>query len=309
MLVVVMVIVPVVMRGMIMMVVVAVMIMVIVAMIMMAVIMMIVIVVPVVVMPVRMAGLGIGPAFGVERRLDLDHPRAKPLHHGFDDVVAANAQGFGHELRRQMAIAEMPGDADEMVRIMAADLEQRLGCRDHFDQPSVLQHQRIAAAQRNGILQVEQEFETPRPRHRHAAAVPIVEIEHDRIRRRFREAVLSLNLRRPDHALLPRLDLLGRDDFDLRRRREAFHRDAAEGLHVLLAAMRHQRLSILPLLDEHHLGGIGDALMQIVGDIAGFLPRLLDAGGGGCNEFGARFGLDGQGGNDVNHEKSSRLFF
>ena len=199
MLVVVMVIVPVVMRGMIMgMVVVAVMIMVVVAM---AMIMMIVIVVPVVVMPMRMGGLGIGSAFGIERRLDLDHPSAKPLHHGFDDVVAANAQGLGHELRRQMAIAEVPGHADEMVRIVAADLKQRLGCRDHFDQPSVLQHQRIAAAQRDGILQVEQEFEAPRPRHRHATAVPIVEIEHDRIRRRFREAVLSLNLRRPDHAL------------------------------------------------------------------------------------------------------------
>jgi hypothetical protein len=306
-LVVMVVIVPMVMRSMIVgMVVMSMMIMVIVTMI---VVTMPVIVMRMIVVPMRMAGLGIGPAFGIERRLDLDHPRAKPLHHGFDDVIAADAQGFGHELRRQMAIAEVPGDADEMVRIVAADLEQRLGCRDHFDQPSVLQHQRIAAAQCNGILQVEQEFETSRPCHRHAAAVPIVEIEHDRIRRRFREAVLSLNLRRPDHAPLPRLDLLGRDDFDLRRRRKALHRDTAERLHVLLAAMRHQRLGILPLLDEHHLGGIGDALMQIVGDIAGFLPRLLDAGGGGCNEFGARFGLDGQGGNDVDHEKSSRLFF
>lgn len=93
----------------------------------------------------------------------------------------------------------MPADTDEMMRIAAADLEQRLGRRDHFDQPPVLQHQRIAAAERDGILQVEQELETARPRHRHAAAVPIVEIEHDRIRRRFRETVLSPNLRRPDH--------------------------------------------------------------------------------------------------------------
>ena len=94
----------------------------------------------------------------------------------------------------------MPGDADQVVRIAAADLHEGLGRRDHFDKPSVLQHQRIAAAQRDGVLQVEQEFETPRARHRHAAAVPVVEIEHDRVRWRFREAVLSLNLRRPDHA-------------------------------------------------------------------------------------------------------------
>jgi hypothetical protein len=32
--------------------------------------------------------------------------------------------------------------------------------------------------------------------------VPIVEIEHDGIRRRFLEAVLSLDLRRPDHAVV-----------------------------------------------------------------------------------------------------------
>jgi len=241
---------PMVMRGMIMMVVVAVMIM---AMIVVTVVMMIVAVMRVIIVTVRVAGLGIGAAFGIERRLDLDHLRTEPLHHGFDDMVAANAQALGHDLRRQMTVAKMPADANEMVRVLAADLQQRLGCRDDLDHPAVFQHQRIAAAQRNGILQVEQELETPRPRHSHAAAVPIVEIEHDRIRRRFREAVLSLNLRRPDHALLPRLDFLGRDDLDLRRRRKALHCDTAERLHMLLCPMRHQRVGIFPLLDEHHL--------------------------------------------------------
>jgi hypothetical protein len=172
-------------------------------MIVVTVIMMCMIVMRVIIVPMRMAGIGVGAALGIERGLDLDHTRAKPLHHRLDDVIAADAQGLGHELRRQVTIAEMPGDADEVVRIVAADLEQRLGRRDHLDQTPVLQHQRIAAAERNGILEVEQEFEAPRPRHSHAAAVPIVEIEHDRVRRRFREAVLSLNLRRPDHLCRP----------------------------------------------------------------------------------------------------------
>jgi hypothetical protein len=149
----------------------------------------------------RMAGVGIGATFRIEWRFDLDDARAETLHHRLDDVIAADAQGLGHDLRRQMAVAEVPADADEVVRIAAADLEQRLGRRDHLDEPAVLQHQRIAAAQRNGILQIEQEFEAARPRHGHAAAVPVVEIEHDRIRWRVREAVLSPDLRRPDHAL------------------------------------------------------------------------------------------------------------
>ena len=67
-------------------------------------------------------------------------------------------------------------------------------------------------------------------------------------------------------------------------------------------AVRHQRLGVFPLLDEHHFGRIGDAFMQVVGDIAGLFAGFLDAGGGGGNEFGARFRLHGQCGNDVNHE-------
>jgi hypothetical protein len=40
---------------------------------------------------VCVAVAGIGTAFRIERRFDLDHPRAQPLDHVFDDVVAANA--------------------------------------------------------------------------------------------------------------------------------------------------------------------------------------------------------------------------
>lgn len=150
-----------VMRGMIIvMVVMAVMVvaMMIMVILTMVVVMIAVIAMRMVVVAVRVAGIGVSAAFGIERRLDLDHARAEAFHHGLDDVVAADAQSFGHDLRRQMAIAEMPGDADEVMRIAAADLEQRLGRRNHFDQRSVLQHQRIAAAQCNGVLQVEQEI-------------------------------------------------------------------------------------------------------------------------------------------------------
>ena len=35
-----------------------------------------------------MAAAGIGAAFGIERRLDLDDARAQALHHRLDHVVA-----------------------------------------------------------------------------------------------------------------------------------------------------------------------------------------------------------------------------
>ena len=121
------------------------------------------------------------PPFGIERRFDLDDARAQPLHHRLDDVIPADAQTLRHDLRRQMAIAEMPGYANQMQGVGAPDLKQRLCGRDHFDQPSVFQHQRIAAAQRHGVLQIEQKLQPARPRHRHPPPVPVVEIEHDGI--------------------------------------------------------------------------------------------------------------------------------
>jgi hypothetical protein len=156
--------------------------------------------VPAMLRSVCVPAVGVRSALRIERRLDLDHTRTESPHHGLDDVIPANAQVLGHDLGRQMAIAEMPGDADQMVRVMAADFQQRLGRGDDLDQPSVLQHQRVAAAQRDGALEIEQEFEPARTDHRHAAAMPVVEIEHDSVRRCFREAVLSLDLRCPDHA-------------------------------------------------------------------------------------------------------------
>ena len=144
---------------------------------------------------------------GIERRLDLDDARAQPFHHRLDDVIAADAQAFRHDLGRQMAIAEMPGDPDQMQRIRTADFEQRLGGRHHLDQPAVFQHQRIAAAQRDGVLQIEQEFQPARPRHRHPPPVPVVEIEHDRIGRPLLPVMLAPDLRSADHASIFRIML------------------------------------------------------------------------------------------------------
>src|SRR5258708_11309597 len=93
------------------------------------------------------AAAGIGAAFGVERRLDLDHARAEPLHHRLDDVIAPDPQTPCRDLRRQMAVAEMPGDPHQMLRIGPSDLDQRLRRGDHLDQPAILQYQRVAAAQ------------------------------------------------------------------------------------------------------------------------------------------------------------------
>jgi len=95
---------------------------------------------------VRVTLAGIGAALGVERRLDLDHPRAQPLHHLRDDVVAPDPQSAPRDLRRQMAVAEMPGETNQMLRVVTSDFQERLGRGYDFDQPVILEHQGIAAA-------------------------------------------------------------------------------------------------------------------------------------------------------------------
>ena len=153
-----------------------------------------------VIMRMAMRGAGIGAPFGIERRFDLDDACAQPLHHRLDHMIAADAQALGHQLCRQMAVAEMPGDPDQVMRIGALDLEQRLGRGDHLDQPAVLEHQRVTAAKRDGILKVEQKLQSTRARHRHAAAMPVIEIEHDSVGRRFLPAMLPENVGGADHA-------------------------------------------------------------------------------------------------------------
>ena len=142
---------------------------------------------------------GIGAAFGIERRLDLDHARAEPLHHRLDDVIAPDPQALGHDLRRQVAVAEMPGDPDQMVRVGTPNLEQRLRRRHDFDQTSIVEHQRVATAQRDRVFQIEQKFKPARAGHRHPPPVTVVEVEHDGIGRRYRPAMLPADLGCADH--------------------------------------------------------------------------------------------------------------
>jgi hypothetical protein len=147
-----------------------------------------------------MAAALIGAAFGIERRLDLDDPRAEPFHHRLDHVVAPDPQALRHDLRRQMTVAEMPGEPNQMSGIMASDLDQRLGGCDDFDQPPVVEHQRIAAAQRDRVLQIKQELKPACAGHRHPPPVPVIEAEHDGIGRSLAPAMLRLDVGCADHA-------------------------------------------------------------------------------------------------------------
>lgn len=134
------------------------------------------------VMALRRHMARIGAAFGIEGRFDLHDLGAKAAHHILDDVIAADAKLLTDDLRRQMAVAEMPGHAHQIVRRGAADFSQRLGRGDDFDKAIVVEQQRVAAAQHHRVGQVEQELKSLDALERHAAAMTVVEFENDRIR-------------------------------------------------------------------------------------------------------------------------------
>lgn len=98
-----------------------------------------------------------------------------------------------------MPVAEMPGEANQVLRIAAADFEKPLRSGYHLDQPAVFEHQRVTAAQGDRVFEIEQEFKPSRAGHHHATPVTIVEIEHDSIGRRLAPAMFSQNLGSPDH--------------------------------------------------------------------------------------------------------------
>ena len=78
-----------------------------------------------------------------------------------------------------MAVAEVPGDADEVAQVSATQLGQRLKCCDNSNEPPIVEHQMIAVAQALGAFQVKQELKPARRRHGDAAAMAGVIIQYD----------------------------------------------------------------------------------------------------------------------------------
>jgi methionyl-tRNA synthetase len=78
-------------------------------------------------------GLGrIGAALGLEGAFDEGDLAAELAGHVLDHGVAADADAVGHDLHRQVPVAQMPGHAGEIARLADADFRQWLGGGDHL---------------------------------------------------------------------------------------------------------------------------------------------------------------------------------
>jgi hypothetical protein len=126
----------------------------------------------------------IGPAFWIERRLNEGDPRAKTTHHVLNHVIAADAQFRPHNLGRQMAVAEMPGNANEVIGVPRPDLGQRLGARNHQDHAALAEIEPAIGDERHGFRKIEQKRRATHALHCHASAMTVFVIENDPIKDR-----------------------------------------------------------------------------------------------------------------------------
>lgn len=98
----------------------------------------------------------VGPALRCERFNDLTNTRAKSGKHVCDHVIPADQDTICLDLRRQMTVADMPGQHRQRARGLAAHLKQRFLRRNHLDTPPVVQHQPIAITKRRRLRQINQ---------------------------------------------------------------------------------------------------------------------------------------------------------
>jgi hypothetical protein len=70
---------------------------------------------------------GIGADFRVEGALEPSETAAEPDYHIGDDVIRPNAQPLAADLKRQVPVAEVPSDPQQVRSIDGLDFQKRLG--------------------------------------------------------------------------------------------------------------------------------------------------------------------------------------
>src|SRR3546814_20892548 len=90
-------------------------------------------------------------ALGVERRLDFRDAAPQALDHVDDHVIVADTQAISPKLCREMAVAQMPGNANERADIRCGDLAEWLGRRLPPSNASAAQDEAGAIAEHDGL--------------------------------------------------------------------------------------------------------------------------------------------------------------
>ena len=105
-------------------------------------------------MPVRV----IVPMHRLEARHDRADGGAEPFQHGADDVIALDQDAILVDLRRQMTVAEMPGEMTQRACGAGNHLVEFLLRCDDCDRAAVRQHQPIAIGEEHRFGQIDHDL-------------------------------------------------------------------------------------------------------------------------------------------------------
>ena len=124
----------------------------------------------------------IGSPLGLERGVDPREISAKPAEHVLDHVVGPNSKDLIADFSRQMSVAEMPGQACKLIRIVMPNLDHELGRRPHLEPSSVRELQAVTIGHGDGPGKVEQHIVALISHEANAAAMTGIKIERKNTR-------------------------------------------------------------------------------------------------------------------------------
>jgi hypothetical protein len=98
----------------------------------------------------------IGAPLGLKRDLQPREVGAKRAEHLLDHMVGPNAKGVIADFSRQMSIAEMPGQARKLIRIVMSNLDHEFGRRPDLQPSTVGKLQAVTVGHGDRPRKVEQ---------------------------------------------------------------------------------------------------------------------------------------------------------
>ena len=118
-------------------------------------------------------------AFGLKRSIAFSENSAEAGKHLFDHMVRPDTESFMSNLRRQMAIAEMPCESHKLARIFMPRLDNRLCGSLNHEPPSVVKLHTISISHGDSLWKIEKDILALIRREPNPAPMARIEIERD----------------------------------------------------------------------------------------------------------------------------------
>jgi hypothetical protein len=117
----------------------------------------------------------------LEGGLYVGHEPAETDRHLFKHMIAADAQLVAENLQVRMAIAQVPGQAEEIKRVSALDLGERFKTAAHAHDRSIVEHETVAIPQHSRVRQIKQKAGAALRGQHETPTMPIVGAENHAI--------------------------------------------------------------------------------------------------------------------------------